>query len=82
MLGVNVLLSGNNFRKIALMFKFMNIAMIDQVTFHKIQDGFCVDNIDQFWKTQTDLILNYMKDKDSIVLLGKSFRQFYNLYPR
>ncbi|KAK7877301.1 hypothetical protein WMY93_031993 [Mugilogobius chulae] len=70
MLGVNVLLSGNNFRKVALFFKFMNIGMIDPTTFHKIQDGFCVDNIASFWKSDTEGIINDLKSKEPVVLLG------------
>ncbi|KAJ0060515.1 hypothetical protein NL108_014994 [Boleophthalmus pectinirostris] len=70
MLGVNVLLSGSSFRKVALLFKFMNMGMIDPTTFHKIQDDFCVDNITNFWKKDTEGIINELKEKDSVVLLG------------
>ncbi|KAK7898837.1 hypothetical protein WMY93_019690 [Mugilogobius chulae] len=70
MLGVNILLSGNNYRKTALLFKFMNMGMIDPKTFHKIQDKFCVDTIEDFWKKESATIVDQLKPKESIVLLG------------
>ncbi|KAK7916712.1 hypothetical protein WMY93_012473 [Mugilogobius chulae] len=70
MLGVNILLSGNNYRKTALLFKFMNMGMIDPKTFHKIQDKFCVDTIEDFWKKESATIFDQLKPKESIVLLG------------
>ncbi|KAK7904093.1 hypothetical protein WMY93_016700 [Mugilogobius chulae] len=69
MLGVNILLSGNNFRKVALLFKFMNVGMLDTTTFHKIQDRFCVDNIEHFWKNNQGNVISQLKSKDSVVLL-------------
>ncbi|KAK7888818.1 hypothetical protein WMY93_024378 [Mugilogobius chulae] len=54
MLGVNILLSGNNYRKTALLFKFMNMGMIDPKNFPQIQDKFCVDTIEDFWKKESD----------------------------
>uniref|UniRef100_A0A8C6UNC1 Uncharacterized protein n=1 Tax=Neogobius melanostomus TaxID=47308 RepID=A0A8C6UNC1_9GOBI len=70
MLGCNILLSGNNYRNIALMFKFMNMGIMDPATYYKIQDGFCVDNIKAFWKSTKQGIINELKTKESIVLLG------------
>ncbi|KAK7918853.1 hypothetical protein WMY93_010137 [Mugilogobius chulae] len=65
MLGVNILLSGNNYRKTALLFKFMNMGMIDPKTFHKIQDKFCVDTIEDFGKKKVLLFLTSDARMDS-----------------
>ncbi|XP_073721216.1 uncharacterized protein [Misgurnus anguillicaudatus] len=70
MLGVNILLSGNNFRKIALLFKFMNLGMIDRNTFYKIQNKFCLLNIEDMWKRESSNVISQLSSKDSVVLLG------------
>lgn len=70
MLGVNILLSGNNFRKIALLFKFMNLGMIDRNTFYKIQTKFCLSNIEDLWKRESSNVISQLSSKDSVVLLG------------
>lgn len=70
MLAVNVLLSGNNDAKIALLFKFMNMGMIDPSIFFKIQDRFCVDTIKDFWNKDKDMIINQIASQESVVLLG------------
>jgi len=70
MLGVNILLSGNNFRKIALLFKFMNLGMMDWNTFYKIQTKFCVPHIEDLWKRESSNVISQLSSKDSVVLLG------------
>lgn len=70
MLGVNILLSGNNFRKIALLFKFMNLGMIDRNTFYKITTKFCLSNIEDLWKRESSNVISQLSSKDSVVLLG------------
>lgn len=72
MLGVNILLSGNNFRKIALLLKFLNIGMIDAKVFHRIQTKFCLSNIEDFWKKERGNVIQQLRKKDSVVLLGET----------
>ncbi|KAM4622209.1 uncharacterized protein ACJ7VT_006459 [Polymixia lowei] len=48
MLATNILLSGNNYAKVAILFEFMNMGIVNPNTFSKIQDAYCVDTIKEF----------------------------------
>ncbi|KAF1389897.1 hypothetical protein PFLUV_G00052300 [Perca fluviatilis] len=50
LLSTNILLSGNNYTKVALLFKFMNMRMDNPNTHFTIQDSYCVDPIKTFWE--------------------------------
>lgn len=52
MLASNILLSGSNYSKVALLFKFMNIGMVDRNTYRTIQDTCCVDTIKEVWNNK------------------------------
>ncbi|KAK0142690.1 hypothetical protein N1851_019380 [Merluccius polli] len=70
MLATNILLSGNNYAKVALLFKFMNMGMVGRSTFFKIQDSYCVDTIKQFWEEKRREVVPRITPKPSIVVLG------------
>jgi len=72
LLSINILLSGNNYTKIALLFKFMNMRIVNQTTFFRIQDHFCIDPIKEFWDTKRKEIIRQLQAKQSVVALGKS----------
>ncbi|CAL9691207.1 unnamed protein product [Knipowitschia caucasica] len=69
LLSCNVLLSGNNYAKIALFFKFMNMGMVNKTTFHKIQGLYCIDTIKEVYNQQRNGIINQLQ-KRSVVALG------------
>ena len=71
MLSSNILLSGNNYGKVALLFKFMNLGIVHRTTFFKIQDAYCVDAIEDYWDDKRSAIITRLKSKDSVVALGK-----------
>lgn len=71
MLATNILLSGNNYGKVALLFKFMNIGMVGKNTFFKIQDTYCVDTIEDFWEEKRKVIISRLQNKPDLVVLGK-----------
>lgn len=71
MLATNILLSGNNYNKIALLFKFMNMGMVADTTFCSIQDAYCVDSVKDFWEKKREEVLAPLKSKDGVVVLGK-----------
>ena len=50
MLATNILLSGNNYRKIALLFQFMKMQMVAEGTFFRIQDVYCIALVQECWK--------------------------------
>lgn len=70
MLAVNILLSGNNYAKVALPFKLMNMGMMGRSTFFKIQDTYCVDAIKNFWEEKRHAIISRLQPKPSVVVLG------------
>ncbi|XP_056451672.1 uncharacterized protein LOC130386676 [Gadus chalcogrammus] len=70
MLSSSLLLSGNNYSKISLMFKFMNLGCVCDSTFRKIQLQYCVPVINRFWKRQLNALIPEMKRRNSVVLLG------------
>lgn len=73
MLAINILLSGNNYRKIAFLFNFMKMGMVAEPTFFKIQDAYCIEPVEQFWqKIRTDVV-SRLKEKDEVVVLGETF---------
>lgn len=76
MLSANILLSGNNFGKIALLFKFMNIRMVACPTFYTLQDSYCLQSIRDFWEEKRSAIINRLQSKGSVVALGK-YVDFY-----
>jgi len=57
---------------IALLFKFMNMRIVNQTTFFRIQDHFCIDPIKEFWDTKRKEIIRQLQAKQSVVALGKS----------
>lgn len=73
MLSTNILLSGNNYSKIALLFKYMQMGMVVDTTFYAIQDSYCVDTIKDFWQQTRAEVLAPLKAKDGVVLLGELF---------
>ncbi|KAL0973307.1 hypothetical protein UPYG_G00201750 [Umbra pygmaea] len=70
MLACNILLSGNNYAKISLLFKFMKMGMVDRSSFFRIQDTYCVDTIKDFWNDKRAEIITKLQSKGPIVALG------------
>lgn len=71
LLASNILLSGNNHAKVALLFKFMNMGIVDWSTFFKIQDTYCVDTIKDFWDNNRAEVVSRLQSKDNVVVLGE-----------
>lgn len=71
MLGTNILLSGNNYSKVALLFRFMNMGVVSPATFAKIQDTYCVDHIRDFWMERRSEAVQWLQGKDVVVLGGR-----------
>ena len=71
LLATNILLSGNNYTKVALLFKFMNMKMVNSSTFFKVQDNYCVNTIKDFWSKKREEIVDRLRSKDSVVALGE-----------
>ncbi|XP_070548070.1 uncharacterized protein [Ptychodera flava] len=63
------LLSGNNYAKIALFAKIMNLGFVSKSTYYKIQKHYLVPCIDEYWLSHQHQVLEKYKDKE-IVILG------------
>lgn len=72
MLATNILLSGNNYAKTALLFRFLNMGVVNRATFFRVQDWYCVDAIKDFWQVKREEVVSRLKSKESVVLLGKN----------
>ncbi|KAG1927355.1 hypothetical protein F2P79_024293 [Pimephales promelas] len=70
MLSANILLSGNNYRKVALLFKFMAMGMVTESTYYRIQDAYCIEPVQDFWDNINAKVMERMRQKDHIVVLG------------
>lgn len=68
MLATNILLSGNGYEKVALLFKSMNMGMVDHTTFSLIQDEYCVDTVKAFWEERRRDTITKLCDKHRVVL--------------
>ncbi|CAG2236263.1 unnamed protein product [Mytilus edulis] len=64
-----ILLSGNNYQKIADLAKFIRLPILCNSTFLKIQRTYLVPSIDSFWVQSQDMVLQEFRDKE-IVILG------------
>ncbi|XP_038123787.1 uncharacterized protein LOC119771737 [Cyprinodon tularosa] len=70
MLSANILLSGNNYRKVALLFKFMAMGMVSVSTFFRIQDAYCIEPVQEYWDKTRAEVLESLRQKDRVVVLG------------
>ncbi len=71
LLSSNILLSGNNYAKVALLFKFMNMKMVSRTLFFRIQEHYCMDAIQKFWDKKREETIYQLQSKDSVVVLSK-----------
>ncbi|KAG5275359.1 hypothetical protein AALO_G00146550 [Alosa alosa] len=70
MLSANILLSGNNYRKVALLFKFMAMGMVSESTFFRIQDAYCIEPVQEYWDKTRAEVLESLRQKNRVVVLG------------
>ncbi|XP_065153422.1 uncharacterized protein [Paramisgurnus dabryanus] len=70
MLSTNILLSGNNHRKIHLLFNFMCMGMVSESTFFAIQSEYCLKPVEEFWEESRERVLNRLRQKTEVVVLG------------
>ncbi|CAM4732662.1 unnamed protein product [Leuciscus chuanchicus] len=70
MLATNILLSGNNYRKVALLFKFMAMGMVTESTYYRIQDAYCIEPVQDFWDNISAKVMERMRIKHHIVVLA------------
>ncbi|KAK5909301.1 hypothetical protein CesoFtcFv8_003245 [Champsocephalus esox] len=70
-LASSILLSGNNFAKMSLLFRFMNMGMVERPSFFRIQHSYCVDSIKDFWnQKRAKLITTQLHPQGPVGILG------------
>lgn len=65
-----IMFSGNNYIKIKLFTDFLNINIISQNTFHRIQKLYCTPTLNEYWIEMKETISNVYKDYSNICLCG------------
>lgn len=76
MLASNIILSGNNYAKVTLLFKFINIGIVAWSSFFKIQDTYCNDILKDFWKAKRMELVSRLQSMDNVDALGEYDSQF------
>lgn len=71
MLSFNVLLSGNNYRKVAMLFKFMNMRMVAESTYFRIQESYCIEPVQEYCEATRAEVIDCLRLKDHVVVLGE-----------
>ena len=79
LLATNILLSGNNFAKVALLFKFMNLGMVRRVQFERIQALYAVPTIMGYWERLRTATVQQLQGKQ-LVLAGKHCTEMVNSF--
>lgn len=75
LLSASVLLSGNNFTKVALFAKFMKLHFVSAPVYLRIQRTYLVPTIDNFWREKQRELLAELEDEE-LVLLGNFSLKF------
>ncbi len=65
----SILLSGNNFHKISLLFSFMNLGMPSEPFFHEVQHSYCCPVIESCWEETKKATHDDLEGKD-VILAG------------
>lgn len=68
LLSTNILLPGNNYGKVSLLFKFMNMGMVNKNTYCTIQDTYCVDAVKEYWEEKNSEAICRLQGRDVVVL--------------
>ena len=65
-----ILFSGNNYKKVALMAKYLNMPCMGPVSFHRLQRHYLVPAVEHVWKAEEQRVIDARKNQP-MVMLGK-----------
>ncbi|XP_029282010.1 uncharacterized protein LOC115004506, partial [Cottoperca gobio] len=68
LLGTNILLSGSDYAKVALLLRFMNMGVLSPGSFSRIQDRYCVDAVRDFWVERSAEAVQRLQGNHVVVL--------------
>ena len=80
MLAMNILLSGTDYAKVALLFCFMNMGMVGRSAFFKMQDTYSVDTVKQFLEEKRNAVISQLQPKSTVVVLGRLYFLHRNFF--
>ena len=63
----SVLLSGNNFSKVARLCKSANLKFVSESTFYRVQRRYCAPAIEKYWQTERQAQIAAHQNKDLAV---------------
>jgi hypothetical protein len=69
LLSVAILLSGNNYQKIATLSKFLKLPIVSSSTFHKIQRTYMIPSIDRFLIQEQESVISQFRDQTSVLIV-------------
>ena len=69
-LASSIVMSGNNFTKVALLAKFMNLSMISNATFLRMQNHYTVPVIKVYWNEDQAKNIEKAKQQSSVIVQG------------
>ena len=81
LLATNILLSGNNYTKLALLFRFMRLGMVSQTRFDRIQTLYAIPAIMTYWEQLRSSTVERLRGRP-VVLAGKLCTSNLELYFR
>lgn len=70
MLSSNIFLSGNNFAKVALLFRYMNMGMVSRNTFFVVQNAYCVDTVKEYCLEKKPTLISEAEGGGKVVVQG------------
>ena len=79
----NILISGNNYRKIALWAQMMNLKFLSAFTFHKIQSTYLVPTVDSYWAEHQQEVIESFRGHPLVVacmFLLRTIIQLINIH--
>ncbi|XP_056109078.1 uncharacterized protein LOC130086878 [Rhinichthys klamathensis goyatoka] len=53
-----------------MLFKFMNMGMVAESTFFRIQDSYCIEPVQEHWEATRAEVIDCLRLKDHVVVLG------------
>jgi len=68
MLAINILLSGNNYSKVALLAKFTNLGVPDRCLYDQLQALYSAPIIEKLWVNTMEQV--HAKYKDTPIVIG------------
>lgn len=64
-----IILSGNNYQKMATFANFLRMPFVSSSTFHKIQRTYLIPALDSYWLQEQDSVIDQLRGQE-VILMG------------